>query len=215
MTASPAPAPAPVPACAYLLLKTVDVIASLLTSERSAISLYFIHHPSARRSFLDAVQQVTGPESCITPAATPAGYAVDDHAALVGSPEAVHRTGTTAVEVDNGAYETPSITNTHDTYLGLNGGVEEPSQEVQNSGTGQHCAVPLSSATANPFPDPFTTFDDLGKYSYAQQASEEDGSSSVRPDAAGSDQFGTGSLQHSERRTAKPLPFFYHTDDWI
>lgn len=75
----------------------------MLATERSAISLYFNHHPSARRSFLEVVQQVTGPESCITPAATPAGYAVDDQPALVGSHEVAHRTGSTVLEIDDRA----------------------------------------------------------------------------------------------------------------
>ena len=187
-----------------------------LVTERSAISLYFSHHPSARRSFLKLVQQVSGPECCITPAATPAGYAVDDQPALVGSHEVAHRTGTTVLEIDCRAYnETTSITDPLDSDLALSSWVEGPHQDVQNPGTGQHCAVPPRSTDADPFPDPFAISDDLGKPSYAQPAGEEDGSISISAGAAGSDQLGTRSLQHSERRTAEPPPFFYHADDCI
>lgn len=56
------------------------------------------------------------------------------------------------------------------------------------------------------FGDPFTISDDLSKASYAQQAAEEYGSLSIGPGAAGGDQFGTPSLQHSERRTAELQP---------
>jgi hypothetical protein len=97
----------------------------------------------------------------------------------------------------------------------LSSEVEVPYLDTQNSGARQRCTFPFSSTNAYPFPDPFTISDDLGKSSYAQEAGEGDGSLSVGPGGAGSDQFVTGSLQHSERRTAEPLPLFDHTDDSI
>jgi hypothetical protein len=47
---------------------------------------------------------------------------------------------------------------------------------------------------------------------YPQQAGEEDRTISTGS-AAGSDQFGTRSLEPSERRTAEPLPYFYLADN--
>jgi hypothetical protein len=173
-----------------------------IATERSAISLYFNRHPSARRSFLEAVQPITGPESCITPAATPAAYALEDQPALVGSNEVARRTCRTVLAIDNRACETTSITGTLDSYLLLGSEVEGLYQDAQNPGTGQHCAEPLSSPDADPlpdpFPDPFAICDDLRKYSYTH-------SLPIRPGTSGSDRFGTRSLQHSERRTAEAL----------
>ena len=93
------------------------------------------YYPSARQSFLEVVQYVTGPESCITPAATP-GYAVDDQPAVVGSLEATNRTGSTVLEIGNRTYnETTSITDTLDPNVVLSCEVQGPHQDAQNPRT--------------------------------------------------------------------------------
>jgi hypothetical protein len=88
---------------------------------------------------------------------------VDDWPALVGSHEVAH-------PIDNRAYETTSITSTLDSYLVLSSEVEGPYQDVQEPGTGRHCAEPLSSPDSDPLPDPFpysfAIRDDLDKSSY-------------------------------------------------
>jgi hypothetical protein len=167
------------------------------------------------------VQHVTGPESCITPAATPAGNAVEDQPAVVGSHEASNGTGPIHLEIDDRAYETASITDTPDPDIVPSCGVQGPHQDLQDPGTWQRSTVPLSSANTDPILDPLVTTDDLlDKASYApeakypQQAGEEDRTISTGS-AAGSDQFGTRSLEPSERRTAEPLPYFYRADDSI
>jgi hypothetical protein len=166
------------------------------------------------------VQHVTGPEPCITPAATPAGYAVEDQPPVVGSHEAANGAGPTHLEIDDRAYnETASITDTPDPDIVPSCKVQGSHQDVQDPRTWQRCTVPLSSANADPIHDPLVTTDDLvGKASYApevkypQQTGEEDRTIPIGP-AAGSDQFGTRSLEPSERRTAEPLPYFYRADD--
>ena len=95
-----------------------DVISRLLN---------FNLHPSASRSFLEAVQHVTGPESCITPAATPAGYAVEDQPTVVGSHEAASRTASTLLEIDSRANnKTASIKDTLDPDIEPSFGVQGP-----------------------------------------------------------------------------------------
>ena len=166
------------------------------------------------------MQHVTGPESCITPAATPAGYAVDDQPAVVSSDEAANGTGPSVLEIDDRAYnETASIIDTPDPDIVPSCGVQGPHQDVQNLGTWQRCTVPLSSANTDPVLDPLVTTDDLldiasnaPETKYPQQAGEEDGTIPIGP-AAGSDQFGTRSLEPSERRTAETLPYFDRAND--
>jgi hypothetical protein len=96
------------------------------------------------------VRQATSPESCITPAATPAGYALDDRPALAGSHEVAQRTGSTTLEIDDREYnDAASVTDTIDSDLVLSSQIERPYQDVQNPGTGQP-----SSPDADRFPDP-------------------------------------------------------------
>jgi hypothetical protein len=57
-------------------------------NERNAISHYFDLYPSARKSFLEAVEHVSGRESWITPVATPTTHAVDDLPVVAGAREA-------------------------------------------------------------------------------------------------------------------------------
>ena len=125
----------------------------------------------------------------------------------------------TLLEIDDRACETASIIDTLDPDIVPSYGVQGPHQDVQDPRTWQRCTVPLiSSANTDPILDPLVTTDDLlGKASYPpegkypQQTGEEDRTIPIGP-ATSSDQFGTRSLEPSERRTAKPLPYFYCTD---
>jgi hypothetical protein len=58
----------------------------------SAISRYFDHCPSLRRSFLEAVQRVAGHGSLLTPVATPAESTLDDEPAVSDSKEDANQT---------------------------------------------------------------------------------------------------------------------------
>ena len=77
-----------------------------LESEQSVISHYFDHHPSVRRSFLEATQRIAGRESLVIPIATPVENALDDEPAVFGSKEVTDKTGLiTHDEVKERAYD--------------------------------------------------------------------------------------------------------------
>jgi len=67
------------------------------------ISHYFDHHPSVRRSFLEAVQRVAGCGSLSTPVATPA-HAVDNELAASAPREVANRTGSIIHDEVEGAH---------------------------------------------------------------------------------------------------------------
>jgi hypothetical protein len=111
-------------------------LSTVLVNEQSTFSYYFDLHPSARRSFLQAVECVAGHEYGMTPAPTPT-HSVDELPVVAGVNGSADRTSSTCYEIHNRAYyETTPIPDTLDPRTAFDIGINmipHPDQVHQNA----------------------------------------------------------------------------------
>lgn len=124
-------------------------------NEQSTISHYFNLYPSARWSFLQAVECVAGHEYCITPAATPT-HAVDELPVAAGVDESADRTSSTGYEVHNRAYdETTPIPDTLDPRTAFDLGINLiPHADQMHKNAREYCTPPHIFASEDTRLDP-------------------------------------------------------------
>jgi hypothetical protein len=127
-------------------------------NEQSTLSRYFDLHPSARRSFLQAVQGVAGHEYGITPAATPT-RSVDE------LPVAADRISSIGYEIHNRAYDkTAPIPDTLDPRTAFDLGINTiPHGDYMYQNAQQYCSPLYTFASEVTQPGPGEHMDISGQ----------------------------------------------------